>query len=57
MMEVYKKQLITVAELKSTVEEFTANLGVNAVRKMAQHARKRALACVATQGRHFKHSL
>ena len=57
MMHVYKEQPKTVAELKSTVEDFAANLGEDAIRKMARHARKRALACVATEGRHFEHSL
>ena len=56
-MQVYKKHLKTVAELKSTVEELAANLGEDAIRKMTRHARKLALACVATQGRHFEHSL
>ena len=57
MMQEYKKQSKTVDELKSTVEEFVANLGEDAIRKMARHARKRALACVATEGRHLEHSL
>ena len=57
MMQVYKKQLKTVAELKLTVEVLAANLGEYAIRKMAEHARERGLACVATQGRHIKHSL
>ena len=44
MMQVYRKQPKTVAELKSTVEEFAANLGEDAIRKMALHARRQALA-------------
>ena len=43
-MQVYRKQPKTVAELKSPVEEFTANLGEDAIRKMALHARRQALA-------------
>ena len=53
-MQVYKKQPKTVAELKSTIEEFAANLGEDSIRKMARHASERALACVATQGRHIE---
>ena len=43
-MQVYRKQPKTVAELKSSVEECAANLGEDAIRKMAQHARRQALA-------------
>ena len=39
-----RKQPKTVAELKSTVEECAANLGEDAMRKMARHARRQALA-------------
>ena len=52
-----KKQSKTVTELKSAIEEFASNLGEDAIRKIARHVRKRALACVATQGRHFEHIL
>ena len=43
-MQVYRKQAKTITELKSTVEECAANLGEDAMRKMARHARRQALA-------------
>ena len=43
-MQVYRKQPKTVAELKSTVEKLAANLGEDAIRNMALHARRQALA-------------
>lgn len=57
MLYINKNKPRTIAEMKTTVEEFTANLGEDAIRKMARHVRKRALACVASEGRHFEHNM
>lgn len=44
----------TLAEMKITVENFASNLSDEAIRKMARHTRKRAVACVAAGGGHFE---
>ena len=47
----------TIRDMKRDVESFAENLGETAIRKMARHARKRALVCVADGGRHFEHTM
>ena len=48
-----KTESLTITDMKRDVQSFAENLGETAIRKMARHARERALACVAAGGAHF----
>ena len=41
--------------MKRAVEDFAANLGEEAIRRICQSDRKWAQACVAAGGGHFEH--
>ena len=55
MAHVFMCQVSTLEELKLIVEDFTANMKREDVRRMAGNVKKRVELCRDQQGEHFEH--